>query len=93
MGLETFKLPETIDLSENYEAELKKEEKKVMEKVKTIFQENAELNKLLLSEEDLNLSDHQKRYLTGQLTGFRQDTQGAIKNLRDVVPLQYKKAT
>jgi len=86
MGLETFKLPETVDPSEIYKVELEKEEKEVIEKVKAIFRENAELNKLLLDEEDLNLNDHQKRYLTGQLTGFRQDTQGVIKDLRDAVP-------
>jgi len=88
MGLEIFKLPEKVNPSENYETELEQEEQAVMEKVKEIFQENAELNKLLLSEEDLNLSDHQKRYFTGQLTGFRQDTKGVIENLRKAVPLK-----
>jgi hypothetical protein len=92
MGLETFKLPETIDPSENFEVELEKKEKEVMEKVKEIFRENAELNKLLLDEEDSDLSEHQKRYFTGQLTGFRRDAQDAIKDLRSAVPLQYKKA-
>ena len=88
MCLETFKLPETVDPSEIYKVELEKEEKEVIEKVKAIFRENAELNKLLLDEEDLNLNDHQKRYLTGQLTGFRRDTKDVIENLRNIVPVQ-----
>ncbi|MCX6767027.1 MAG: hypothetical protein NT170_04640 [Candidatus Moranbacteria bacterium] len=88
MGLEIFKLPEAIDPSENYAAELEKEEQAVMEKVKAMFRKNAEASGLLLSGEDLDLSDHQKRYLTGQLAGFRRDTKGVIENLRKAVPLE-----
>ena len=88
MGLETFGEKIKAASPENYKVELEQGEKEVMQKVKEIFQENAELNGLLLDEGDLDLSDHQKRYLTGHLTGFRQDTQGVIKNLRSAVPLE-----
>ena len=89
MGLETFwgKKIETAS-PENYKVELEKEEKEVMEKVTAIFQENAELNKLLLDKEDLDFSEHQTRYLAGQLTGFRRDTKDVIENLRNTVPVQ-----
>jgi len=92
MGIENFKLSEAVTPFEDNGEDLEQKEKEVMEKVKAIFRENAELNRLLLNKEDVDLSDHQARYLTGQLTGFRRDTQGVIKNLRSAVPLRYKKA-
>ena len=67
-------------------AELSEKEKDVIQKVKDIFQENAELN-LLLCEGDLDLREHQKRYLTGQLTGFRREAKGVLENLRKAVPV------
>jgi hypothetical protein len=61
---------------------LERQEQAVMKKMKAIFKENAELNRLLLGEEDLDLSEHQKRYLTGQLSGIRRDTKDVLRELR-----------
>ncbi len=92
MGIENFGEKIKVASTENYEVELQQREKEVMKKIKVIFQENAELNKLLLNEEDLDLSEHQIHYLVGQLAGFRRDIQGVIKDLRNAVPLPDKKA-
>lgn len=89
MGIENLK--ETIQKAEKAPArkesfaELAKKEKEVIQKVKDIFRQNAELN-LLLCEGDLNLSEHQKRYFIGQLSGFRRDAKGVLQNLRKAVP-------
>jgi|GEM_PF-1593216 len=92
MGIEN--LEKTIRKAEKGSAqkeafnELTEKEQEVMEKVKAIFRENADLNKLLLCEEDLDLSDHQKRYLIGRLAGFRRETKGVLQKLRSAVPAQ-----
>jgi hypothetical protein len=85
MGIETMG---EVKKEKDKESSLERKEQEVMEKVKAIFRENAELNKLLLSEGDLNLSDHQKRYLTGQLTGFRREAKGVLQKLRSAAPKQ-----
>jgi hypothetical protein len=61
---------------------LERQEQAVMEKMKAIFEENARLNWLLLGEGGLDLSEHQKRYLTGQLSGIRRDTKDVLRELR-----------
>jgi hypothetical protein len=92
MGIETFEEKMKVASPENYKVEFEQREKEVMKKITAIFQENAELNKLLLNKEDLDFSEHQIRYLVGQLAGFCRNTQGIVKNLRNAVPLQYKKS-
>lgn len=61
--------------------ELELEEKKVLEEIQKLFKRNADLSAELLSGDQLNLTEHQKRYLNGQLKICGRD---AKETLRDV---------
>lgn len=77
MGLENFLEKNNTDSLENIFGELTENEQKVKAKIKAIFQENAELNGLLVSDE-LDMTEHQKIYYASKLKDLRHD----VKNLR-----------
>lgn len=62
--------------------ELEREEKKVLAEIKEIFKKNADLNAELLPEDRLDLSDHQKRYLNGQLRSCGEETKETLGDVR-----------
>ena len=81
MGLENSLEKNNTDSLENIFGELTKNEQEVKAKIKAIFQENAELNGLLVSDE-LDMTDHQKIYYGGKLKGFRVEAKDDLSELR-----------
>jgi hypothetical protein len=87
MGLETFgeKL-ETMSFEKEF-GELSKSEIEVKQKVKEIFQENAQLNGLLVSD-DLNMTDRGKGYRAKELSVIRNDAKDILKKVRTITGLE-----
>jgi hypothetical protein len=81
MGLESFGEKIEKVFFEKEFGELSEKEKMTKEKIKAIFQENAELNGLLLSE-DLNFSNQQRIDCADQLKKIREETRDALQGLR-----------
>ncbi len=91
MGLERIG---EIKIEPNRFEELEQKEKEVLAEIRAIFKKNADLNTELFPEDQLDLSDHQKRYLSGQLKIFGRETKETLRDLRvaEADCYYYKKA-
>jgi hypothetical protein len=91
MGLENFREKEKKYSFEDVFADLAKWEKSEKEKIKLIFQENAELSLMLANDGEVEMTEHQKSYYMGQLNRSRQEAKEVFEELRDVTGFEAPK--